>query len=144
MRAQFVFEKFSIESDPIVDMDIGTGNIDNLKYGNVLRAKHEFEIMDEDHNNYLRRVYIAGFGASLDFRSIDKDIYIVVLKAQYENNVVKVYYSKSTGGLSGAKRKKEFIDLHVSSNTRVKFADNFFRTPQENMNKYFEFITFDE
>jgi len=141
MRAKLV--GFTEDSDPIEDMGIGTGNIDNLRYGSVLRARHEYQILDEDHYNYLKRVWMTGFGASLNYRSIDNGTYFVVLQAQYENGIVKVHYSRSTGGLHGAKYKKEFIDQKVAPEKRVQFADNFFRTEQKNMNKYFEFITFD-
>jgi hypothetical protein len=145
MRAQFVFEKFNDESDPIGDMNIGTGNIDHLKVGSLLKAKHEFEVLDEDHFNYLRRVIIAnmGLGASLDFRSIDKGRYIIVLRAEYENGIVKVHYVRTPEGKSAAYQQVIFVRDHVSPEKRVSFADNFFRTDQKNMNKYFEFIQTD-
>jgi len=148
MRAQFVFEKFEEETDPIKDMGIGIGNIDDLRFGSVLKAKHEFEIIDKNitnkNNNFLRRVWIPGTGASFDYKSIDKNRYIVVFQAQYENGILKVYYTKCSGGLAGVKKQLNYVKQHVTPEQRVSLADNFFITPQKNMNKYFEFISLDE
>jgi hypothetical protein len=145
VRAKFVFEKFDDESDPIEDMGIGTGNIDNLRYGNVLRAKHEYQIINTlDYENHeLKRVWISGFGASLDFKSIDKNRYIIIMGAEYFDDNVKIYYFRPAGGLKGLKTELDYVHQHVSAEKRKQFADNYFTTKRKLIPKYFEFITFD-
>jgi hypothetical protein len=139
-------EKFNDESDPITDMGIGTGNIDNLRLGSILRAKHEFEVMDTNGGNKLIKIFIPnmGFGASHDYQAIDKKQYIIVLKAEYDENLATVYYVKTSDKLKDVKVVLYTIKrLHTETNMKAN-QTNFFRTDRKNMNKYFEFITFDE
>jgi len=46
LKARFVFEKFTEDSDPIKDMDIGYGEFLDLKVGDVLVLKKRIELND--------------------------------------------------------------------------------------------------
>jgi hypothetical protein len=127
MRAYFVFEKFSEESDPITDLEIGIGTFDNPKPLMILRSKVELEIK----NHMLHHVWILLTGADKWVNTIDKKQYIIITK------VKKIFDEE------GEKQKKygnyyriEYVLASKDINTAIQYRQNLVKNRDDHDNHF--------
>lgn len=101
MRAHFVFEKFSKESDPVKDMGIGLPDWNNLKPGTILRAKNDIGI-----DSYMR------FNNASGYDHISKGNRIQIKKLNYNWHGAELYIHDGWHSITGTlKQFKNRFDI---------------------------------
>lgn len=113
MKARFINEKFSEDSDPIHNMGIGFSFL-HLKPGMILKAKKKV--------NIANRTQFSSQGA----RTIMQDNYVIILKAEITqlNNKIKVWYYQ-TYDLSHANIVSNDVDSYSQWHSMTGSAKQF-------------------
>jgi len=104
MRAQFIYEKFEEESDPIQDMGIGN-SFNHLRVGTILKANTDIRITSSTS--------FSGKGRLIAWA----DQYMIVIKSertQLDKNRIKVWYVNKGSGLDNAKLTVKNISNYIT------------------------------
>jgi hypothetical protein len=134
-----LYEKFTEDdSDPISDMNIGVGNLEKLKIGDIIRAKCNLSL---GNNSILyRRSFV--FRHIVDF--IYKKQYCVINGVKYykdENNIdmCLINFCTGTDHLDIAKKLRDNL-LTYAKLAYTPYPGFTFLAEAENLKKWFEFV----